>query len=198
MTPQKIRKVVLFCALVAVFPGAHAARTYSNKPIYLEADEANIDDARQISVFTGNVKLTQGTLVIAGDQIVVTQDKSGLKHGTATGNPASFRQQRQGSGGYVEGSGDRIEYDAASEIMNIYGQAHVKRDQDDVHGEHITYNARTEAFQVSGAGEPHADEKKHRVRVIIQPQAAAVSAPSSTEPLTIKPDTTLIKPKDNQ
>lgn len=198
MILQKTKRLALFCTLLAMVPGVYAAKADRDKPVYVEADEANIDDARQVSIFTGNVRLSQGTLLISGDQIVALQDRSGFKYGTVTGNLASFRQQRKGADGYVEGYGERIEYNAASEIMNIYGQAHVKRGQDDVHGEHITYNARTGVFQVSSAHKQPAHEKEHRVRVIIQPQGAAASTPSSTEPLSIKPDTTLIKPKDNK
>jgi lipopolysaccharide export system protein LptA len=196
MIPQKIKYLVLICMLLANIP-VHAGQRVRAKPINLEADKVKIDDARQISIFTGDVRLTQGTMAIYGDQIVVVQDKNGLKHSTATGNPASFHQQREGADGYVEGYGERIEYDAGSEIMNIFGQAHVKRGQDDVHGDHITYNAKTEVFQVSGSA-PHAHEKGQRVRVVIQPQDAAASSPSSTEPLSIKPDTTLIHPESRQ
>jgi lipopolysaccharide export system protein LptA len=196
MIPQKIRYLMLVCLLLANIP-VHAGQHVRARPINLEADEVKIDDARQISIFTGDVRLTQGTMAIYGDQIVVVQDKNGFRRGTATGSPASFHQQREGTDGYVEGSGERIEYDAGSEIMNIFGQAHVKRGQDDVRGDHITYNAKTEVFQVSGSA-PRAHEKEQRVRVVIQPQGAAASSPSSTEPLSIKPDTTLIHPESSK
>ncbi len=185
-------------ALALLSAAAYAERADRDRPIYLEAEHVNIDDAKQISVFTGNVVLTQGTLAIRGDQIVVVQDKRGFKHGTATGNLASFRQKREGREEYVEGSGERIEYDSGSEVMDIYGQAHVRRGQDDVRGDHITYNSRTEVFQVNAAPVSHAQEKEQRVRVIIQPPGAPASAPTSAEPLSIKPDTTLIKPEEKQ
>lgn len=187
---------MLLCA-VLICPPSYAERSDRDKPIHLEADQVHIDDAKQISIFTGNVVLTQGTMAISGDQIVVTQSKEGFKHGTATGHLASFRQKREGLDEYVEGYGERIEYDTANENMDIYGQAHVRRGQDDVRGDHITYNSRTEVFQVTSAPEAPANEKEGRVRVVIQPKgASAASAASPSEPLSIKPDTTLIKPKD--
>ena len=86
-----------------------------DKPMHLEANQLSIDDAKQISVFEGKVKLTQGTMIINADKIVVVQDKEGFKHGTATGHPASFRQKRDGLNEYVEGYGERIEYDTKTE-----------------------------------------------------------------------------------
>lgn len=193
MNQRKTRQVMMLCAVLCGYAdSALAERADRDKPVHLEADEVRIDDARQISIFTGNVQMTQGTLSISGEQVVATQGNQGFEHGTVTGKPAGFRQKREGMDEYVEGFGLRIEYDAISGIMDIYGQAHVKRGQDDVRGEHITYNPRTEIFQVSGAAAQLPD--KGRVRVVIQPKAASAVPPA--EPLSIKPDTRLIKPEN--
>jgi lipopolysaccharide export system protein LptA len=180
---------------------AHAERADRNKPMHIESDRVSIDDAHQISIFTGNVVMTQGTLIIRGDKIEVTQDKNGFKHGTATGNLASFRQKREGLDEYVEGYGERIEYDSGSEIMEIFGHARVQRGLDDVRGEHITYNSRTEIFQVNSAPGKQAApaDKEPRVRAVIQPKdkQPPTNPQEDKEPLSIKPDTTLIKPEEN-
>lgn len=195
MSRRMNKQAMLLCAILCGYTGAAIAeRADRDKPVHLEADQVSIDDARQISIFTGNVQMTQGTLSISGDQIIAVQGKQGFEHGTATGQPAGFRQKREGMDEYVEGYGARIEYDAISGIMNIYGQAHVKRGQDDVRGEHITYNPKTEIFQVSGGTSPLPE--KGRVRVVIQPKAA--SAVPGAEPLSIKPDTNLITQERKQ
>ena len=200
MRQQSIKSAMLLSAILCGYASAVAAdHADRDQPIHLEADQVNIDDARQISTFTGKVLLTQGTLSINGEQIIVVQGKQGFEHGTATGHPAGFRQKREGMNDYVEGYGERIEHDAVNGVMNIYGQAHVKRGQDDVRGDHITYNLRTESFQVSGAPPtPHTGQDRVRVRVEIQPNAGnAASAVPSIDPLSIKSDTKLINPERN-
>lgn len=173
---------------------AYAERADRNKPIHLVADSVDIDDAQQTSTFTGNVLMRQGTLAIDGDEVVVVKDRQGVKLATAKGHPAGFRQKREGLDEYVEGSGERIEYNAAGNVMNIFGQAHVRRGHDDVRGEHIFYNARTEAFQVSGGSQQTKDK---RVIVEIQPRTGdATETPAVEDPLSIKPDTRL--PKEQQ
>jgi lipopolysaccharide export system protein LptA len=193
MSRPGIKAFFLLCAALCSFAGtAFAERADRNKPIHMEADQVSIDDARQVSVFTGSVLMTQGTLSISGDQVIASQGSQGFEHGTAIGKPAGFRQKREGVDEYVEGYGLRIEYDAVSGIMDLYGQAHVKRGQDDVRGDHITYNQRTETFQVSGAQSPLPD-RGERVHVLINPRAASAVQPA--EPLSIKPDTRLINPE---
>lgn len=169
-------------------PVCLAERADRDKPVHLEADQMLIDDAQQISTFTGNVKLTQGTMLIRGDKIVVKQDNEGFKHGTAYGNAASFRQKREGLDEYVEGYGERIEYDTRAETVDFYVQARLKRDMDEVRGEHITYSAKTEIFQVNSRSPDSGSEKEppKRVRAILQPksrQGATSSAVPDTLPI---------------
>ncbi|MFI4923287.1 MAG: LptA/OstA family protein, partial [Burkholderiales bacterium] len=49
-------------ALLVCSP-ALAERADRGKPVNVEADKVNVDDANKVSVFEGNVVLTQGTIV---------------------------------------------------------------------------------------------------------------------------------------
>ena len=200
------RTILLCSALVCHTPASYADLADRDKPMHLEANQVRVDDANQISTFEGNVQFTQGTMTIHGDKIIVTQSKDGFTHGTVTGQLASFRQRREGSDEYVEGYGERIEYDSKNEILDLFGQARMKMGQDEVSGEYITYRSRTEIFQVHGApgtqmdasGKPVDMQGKGRVRAIIQPKNRnAVTAPAA-EKLSIKPEGTLTQPENNQ
>jgi lipopolysaccharide export system protein LptA len=158
---------------------ASAEKADRDKPVYLEADTVTVDDAKQISTYEGNVVLTQGTLAIKGDKLVVKQDNGGFQHGTVYGNPASFRQKREGFNEYIEGFADRIEYDAKSDKAQLFNHARMKRDQDEVQGNYITYDASTEFFQVIG-GEKGTAPGSGRVRAIIQPKNKTGGGSSAT------------------
>ncbi len=183
----------IFCALLLGWSGLLLAENADrDKPLHLESDRVLVDDAAQTSVFEGRVQLIQGTILIQADKMVLTEDKQGYKHCTATGKPANFRQKREGSDVYMEGYGERIEYDTRAETVDFYIQARVKQDQDNVQGDHISYSTRTEVFQVSGG------TTNGRVHAVIQPKSqepSARPAPKET-PLTIQPSQTLSsKPK---
>jgi len=171
----------------------HAENADREKPIHLESDRVVVDDMKQTSIFEGSVELTQGTLRIQAEKIVLTQDKHGYKHCTATGKPASFRQKHEGTDEYMEGYGERIEYDTRAEMVDFFVQARVKTAQDDVKGDHITYSTRTEVFQVSGDPGNIGDPNKGRVHAVIQPKSsepANITVPKDV-PLTIQSSPTL-------
>ena len=117
---------LLAWCLLSVLP-AHAERADRDKPVNLEADRVNVDDAKQIATFEGNVILTQGTLVIRGDRMVVQQDADGFKNGVAYGNLASFRQKREGYDEYIDGYAERIEYDSKAEKLQMFNRAYLKK-----------------------------------------------------------------------
>ncbi len=184
-------KLLLATFLLPVFlllwaPTCFAELADRDKPMHLEADQVIMDDARKISTFTGNVRLSQGSLLIRGDKIIVVQDKNGNKHATAYGNTAEFRQKREGLNGYVEGYGERIEYDTHTETVNFHEKARLKRDRDEVSGDHITYNAKTEVFQVNSSDTNPMNGPPQRVRAVLQPKSKeAATSPSAPDTLPI-------------
>lgn len=163
------------CLLLAALP-AFAEKADREKPVNLEADTVVMDDVTQISTYQGNVILTQGTLMIRGDKMIVRQGAEGFEQGTVYGKPASFKQKREGLDEYIEGFAERIEYDAKVDKAQLFTQARMKRNQDDVRGNYISYDAKTEFFQVLGGGEK-TGAPAGRVHAVIQPKSKTAGNP---------------------
>ena len=180
--------LLLFLLLSAHAGSSFAERADREKPIQMEADHVIVDDLKQVSTFEGNVQLHQGTLHIEASKIVVTQDKKGYSLITATGQLAHFRQKRDGFEEYTEGYGERIVYDSLAETADFFGQARVKREGDDVRGEHIIYNTKTGIFQVFSATVKNPDTPNQgRVTIVIQPKDKVPEAAPSAPVPPLKP-----------
>ena len=167
------------CCAAVLVGTTHAEQADRSKPIHLESDRMRVDDAHKTSVFEGKVVMTQGTLSIRADKITVHQDKDGYQYGTAIGHPATFRQKRDGADGYIEGEADRIEYDGKNERVEFFNHARLLREPaDEVRGNYISYDARTEYFTVTGSGATSAGGgTEGRVHAVIQPRDADKAAP---------------------
>jgi lipopolysaccharide export system protein LptA len=188
-------RVVAYCFVAALAAPAAAERADRDKPVNLEADQVTIDDSKQIALFEGNVVLTQGTLQIRGDRMQVRQDQEGFRHGTTWGSPAHFRQKREGFDEYIEGWAERIEYDGRAESMQMFNGAQLKRGQDEVRGNYISYDAKSEFFKVTGAGtEAAASGSEGRVRAVIQPKS--MDKPPAGAPVSLKPADSLTPPRE--
>lgn len=167
---RSLLPLLLGCALLQ--PGfALAERADRDKPINLEANKVTIDDIKRVQILEGNVILTQGTLTIISDKIVVTEDQYGFQRGVAFGGPnglARFKQKREGREEWIEGEGERIEYDTRTEVAELFHRAWVKSGEDQLKGDYIWYDAISERYLAS-AGETSL-RSPARVRAVIQPK----------------------------
>jgi lipopolysaccharide export system protein LptA len=172
-----------------------AERADSDKPVNLEADRVDLDDAKKEAVFVGNVTLTQGTLSIRADKIIVKQDAAGFQYGIAYGKPAHFRQKREGYDEYIEGFSERLEYDGKADKVQMFTNARIQRGGDEVRGDYISYNAVTEFFQVIGGSKTSpTGNSEGRVHAVIQPKPKG-GTPAPSGSVELKPSGTVQTPK---
>ena len=150
-----------------------AEKADRDKPIELESDTMTSDESKNKSVYSGNVILTQGTLLIKADELTIREDNQGFQHSTSVGNPTTFKQKQEGKNEYIEGSAQRIEYDGRMDKIHLYSKAWVKKGGDVVQGDYIMYDANAEfAKAMSGNTKNKAGETVPggRTRAIIQPK----------------------------
>lgn len=183
------------CALL-IAGTVHAEKADREKPVNIESDRMTADDVKQVAVFDGRVVLTQGTILLRADKLVVRQDKQGFQFAEATGNPARFRQKRDGVDEWVDGEAERIEYDGKLEKVELFGRARLNRDKDEVRGNYISYDARTEFVVVQNTKETKpAATKEERVRATFQPKSKPAAPEPPAAPLELKPSPALPNPR---
>lgn len=188
--------------LTLVAPWVLAEQADRNKPMNVEADALRFDEPKQLSVFTGNVVLTKGTILIRGARVEVHQDAQGNQFGQVTAEPgkqAFFRQKREGVDEYIEGEGERIDYDGRADTVKFSTNAKLRRYQgatlnDEFNAGVIVYNNTTEVFSLDGApgagsagrtGQPGAPAG--RVRAMLTPRATPAASTPAT-PLRATPE----------
>jgi len=194
MNPRSLRVLALAVTFFAFGPQAFAERADKTKAAVIIADRSSGDDLNQTQLFTGDVVLTKGTIILRADQLTTRQDPEGYNYGTAIatkpGKLAYFKQKREGVDEYIEGQAERIDYDEKSDTVKLCNHAVVKRlvagrDADESRGDCIDYNSRTEVYHnESGVGTPAGAGR--RTTTILQPKikagAAAADVPSVRSP----------------
>jgi len=174
---------------------AHAERADKGKPMNIEADALRYDDLKQVSVFTGRVVVTKGTIVIRGARVDVRQDADGYQHGVVTAEPgklAFFRQKREGVDEFIEGEGETIEYDGKADRVKFVKRAEMRRFRgatlaDELTGSLIVYDNTTDVFTVDGG--PASPAAGGRVRAVLSPKPGASAAAAPAAPAQLRPST---------
>ena len=170
-------KRALLAGLLCLAPAAWAEKADRDKPTQVEANRMSADDARRLNVFEGDVVVTKGTIRLTAERLVVRQDAEGFQLATATGKPARFRQRQDPKPGekegiWIEGEALRIELDDRNQKIELFEAARVNRGGDEVAGDYISVDQRSEFYQVSSGKGP----AKGRVKAVIQPKAPSAEA----------------------
>ena len=201
MISSKIRAFMkkplfLFFLLAALGTGPVLAENADrDKPMNAEADALRYDDLKQTSVFTGNVVITKGSTIIRGERVDVKQDPEGYQQAivvAAPGKLAYYRKKRDGLDEFIEGEGERIEYDSRQDVVKFMRNAVLRRYNgavlsDETTGSQINYDNKTDVFTVDGGAQNRtATNPSGRVRALLSPRVAASVAggplPSSLAP----------------
>ena len=143
-----------------------------NQPIEVEADRLEVRDQENISVYEGNVKLVQGSLVITSDILVIHfNDANELTLMEMSGQLANFRQldndQKE-----MWGEAEQIDYTESKSLLVMRRSAHFRHAGDEIRSELIRINTLTNSIEAGGS---NTDD---RVKMVIEP----------------RPDTTTDKP----
>lgn len=193
------------CALVATSFPAFAEKADRLKPISVEADTGgSIDLLNQVMVYTGNVVVTKGTIIIRAARVEVSQTPEGYHRAIAYGSPAqhaTFRQKRDEPDEWIEGDAERLEYDGKSDVVRFINNASARQLRgatvaSEMTGNLITYDGTTEVVHVAGGAPATASNPGGRVRATLTPRegtaaareaASAASAASAGAPLRATP-----------
>lgn len=171
-----MRSLKLFtCALALLLPAyGWALSSDRDQPMRIEADRLDIDDAKGVSVYRGNVIVRQGTLELRADELRAYRAAGGrrtLERIVANGKPATFKQRPDGAQEDIHGSATQLEYHLAAERLILQGTAHLQQAGDEFSSNRIEYEVGIQQVKAAqGAG------GEERVQVTIQPRRSGESA----------------------
>jgi len=121
MTKPTIRFALPLLALLLVFAlPCRADDADKDKPINYSSDTGGADQSNGTGDLTGNVTITQGTLVLHADRITFKRNPDNSFSAIAYGNPVSYRQKREGSDEYDEAYAQRIVYDGQKQLVELF------------------------------------------------------------------------------
>ncbi len=185
--------------LAGLFVLCSAASAYAlpddwQQEMVILSDHAELDRKAGVVIYEGNVILTQGTLRIESERLLIIRTDNTLEKAVAEGTakkPARYQQQINPGKPLTKAHGQRIDYFARQREVNIQGNAQLQQDGNLFSGERILYDMTKETVSASGgnstSGQTGGNGEKQRIKVVIQPQAPAESATDNSKPVQEQP-----------
>lgn len=156
--PQHSHLILSAALLLAGAAPAWAEKADRFKPLNDEADAMRHDELKQHTLFTGNVIITKGTIVLRGERVEVSQTPDGYQRAVITAAPgkvAYWRNKRDGVDETIEAEAELIEYDGKADVVQLTRKAVLRRFAgatlaDETSGAVIRYDNARELFTVDG------------------------------------------------
>ena len=150
--------VVAMLCLVLVSAGDIS---HADEALELEADSASYNNETGVAIYHGNVKISQGDIVLKGDVVEVHTVDDEVSKLIATANPSRLiRRDEQNA---IEAEAQRIEYKMAEGIVDFLGKVKIKDAGKLLTGDHAIYDIQKKTIDMK--------KKENRVKLIIQPKA---------------------------
>jgi lipopolysaccharide export system protein LptA len=154
--------------LLASHGAALALPADSRQPIEIEAQKLVMDQQNGVSTYSGGVTLTQGSIRIEAEQLLVHTRDGKFDRLEAFGSDtlqASFRQQLA-NGQETRGSAGHIQYSAAESRLTLQQQAQLRQSGNRIQSDRIDYNTASNSLL---AGQQNPAQGQQRVRIVIEP-----------------------------
>lgn len=161
--------------VAAACASAWALASDRDQPIEIEADFAELDDQRGVTIYTGNVIVTQGSLRLWGDKLTVNySEDQELERAYLEGQPARFRQRPEGKDEETQGEAMQIEYHAQESLLYLIEEARLEQGGKLLTGHRITYDTERSILTARRAPEGERRDARavppKRIRVVIPPK----------------------------
>jgi lipopolysaccharide export system protein LptA len=194
---MKIQFILLLSSLIAGFTatGAHAEKADRDKPMNIEADALKHDDQQQLTIFTGNVHMVKGTLVLKAQRVEVKQDGQGNQVAKLWANPGEriyFKQKREGLDEFTEGEAETGVYNSQADTLLLSSRAELRLLRgsmvaDRIQGQQILVNNTTEVFTVDGKSNAVTGASgSQRVKATLTPKPKPTDTPSTPPSAVLK------------
>lgn len=161
---RRLLSLSLYSLLVVSLSSQALPEDWEQEAIIL-ADGAEFDRKNDTVIYTGDVVLTQGTLRIESERLVVHGSNEQIEKAIATGQPARYQQQVQADEPLTHAEALTIEFYAQERQAVLIGQAQLRQEGNLMTGEKIHYDMTKE---IVTAG--HNNDQPTRIKVILQPQ----------------------------
>ncbi len=172
--PKMSFKSLTILLLTVYACGAYALSTDKQQDMEIVADTADMDDIKGITIYRGDVVVTQGTMRITGHTLTVNfNDNGDMELAIMEGNPATYRQLPDNSEKYDEAESLRMEYYALKDYIILIDNALViKPDGSRMTGSRIEYDTLLSQVKAKGSVKTTKKDGKNkgdgRVRITIK------------------------------
>ena len=159
----QIRLLPMLC-LLSFSMSAVALESDRQQPLEINANATDGTLGDGITTMRGEVEIRQGTLHITADEAEVKKADGRVQSVTFRGQPAYLEQEIEEQG-LVTATAATIDYQVATGLVTLTGDANVQHPQYQISGDLLTYDLKVQHFEGSSA-----EDGNGRIHIRLDPE----------------------------
>jgi lipopolysaccharide export system protein LptA len=160
---------IVFCLSILCYSSASfSLAADQNQPINIEADAATVDDKKGVTIYSGNVSIDQGSLLITADTVKVIVGNREVLQIIASVEAESkklahYQQDSDENAGLISADAKLITYFLQEERIHLSGNANLNQAGDIFSGDLLHYDIKKGIVDLKGGS-------KKRVNITLTPK----------------------------
>jgi lipopolysaccharide export system protein LptA len=169
--------------LLSFSMSAVALESDRQQPLEINANATDGTLGDGITTMRGDVEIRQGSLRITADEAEVKKADGRVQSVTFRGQPAYLEQEIEEQG-LVKATAGKIDYQVATGIVTLTGNADVQHPQYQISGDILTYDLKVQHFEGSSS-----EDGNGRIHIRLDPEVInKTRAKDSPDPDKVNPD----------
>jgi lipopolysaccharide export system protein LptA len=142
-----ITGLVLFCLQTNIYAAS------STEKVLISADHMHLNIVSGHSVYTGNVRISQGKLVLSGDKVTIEQHNNEIESITVIGKPARYNNVTE-KGEPIMAESEHMQYRASQNKLEMNTNAILQQPGHQVSSQKIVYDTLKRIIIAGGGNTP--------------------------------------------
>ncbi len=178
VTKKRFIQGAVASAIFALSLPAMALKSDTQQPMTINSVKQSLDLEKNITTFTDDVVIKQGSIDIKANKVVVTRPSSDSDKIVieAFGTPVTF-YQLQDDGKPIKGHAAKARYEVDKQLVTLTGNAYLEQLDSNIKGDKITYVVPTQQMEAFS-------DKGKRVTTVILPAQLQEKGPAANSPST--------------
>jgi lipopolysaccharide export system protein LptA len=168
----RLLAITLLFGLQSYSLAAETGDNVQQEKIFIDADYMQLNINTGKSIYSGNVKISQGDLVLIGDEVTLEQSKDLIERMTVIGKPARYNHVTE-KGEAIEAESERMVYIASQHKLIMTINARLKQPEHQVSSQKITYDTQNKIVIAGDKKDKSSGTKvdeKQRVNITLTPK----------------------------
>lgn len=168
---------IMLMMVLSYAPAGFTVNSEAGEKIQVQANYMRFDMGTGSSIYEGEVKISQGSIQLHGDRVIIRREQDEIQQIDVDGQPARYIQD-DNSENKINASSRHMQYLTSEHQLTMTVDARLEQPNHTIESQRIVYDTKN---KIVIAGDDQQDPQGGRVNITLTPKKDKPADPAKTE-----------------